>query len=486
MKDWIELALKFLNHSLKPFPQELNELDWKARISSKGDRLAQHLSAFANHPGGGYLVFGVQDGTGTLLGITQEESNATVARLSNIARQGLEPEISLDHFVADCEGTPVLLIRIEESPSKPVQLKGKSVEESFVRVGGTTRKASRQELGALMLNSKQMVWETLRASEALSAQQVLNLLDYRTVFELHERPLPSETDELASWLIKEKMIEENGRGRYYITRFGAVAAANKLEDFEEIGRKAVRLIRYHGNNKVETEKEIEGKKGYAVGFDGLISYLTAMLPQSEIIEKAFRKETTLYPEIALRELIANALIHQDFTIRGTGPMIEIFDNRIEIRNPGRLLASKKINRLIGTNPESRNEILASAFRRFNICEERGTGFIKTVAAIELFGLPPLGFEEGENYFKVTLFAPKTFAEMSPNERIEACYQHAVLKHLSSSAMTNTSLRERLKMSERQRPQVSKLIKEAMEQGIIKSKDPENKSTKFAEYIPSWA
>lgn len=486
MKDWIELALKLLAHSLKPFPQELNEMDWKAQISGKGDRLAQHLSAFANHCGGGYLAFGVEDGTGKLLGITQLESNATVAKLSNIARQGLEPEISLDHCVADYESKPVLLVRIEESPAKPVQLRGKSVEESFVRVGGTTRKASRQELGALMLNIKQMSWETLRASEAVSKQQVLNLLDYRAIFELLERPLPSEADEIISSLTKRKMIEEDGRGRYYITRFGAVAAANALEDFDGIGRKAVRLIRYHGSNKVETEKELVGKEGYAVGFEGLISYLSAMLPQSEIIEKAFRKETTVYPEIALRELIANALIHQDFTIRGTGPMIEIFDNRIEIRNPGRLLASKKISRLIGTNPESRNEILASAFRRFNICEERGTGFIKTVAAIELFGLPPLGFEEGKNYFKVTLFAPKTFAEMSPNERIDACYQHAILKHLNSSSMTNTSLRERLKMSERQRPQVSKLIKEALEQGIIKSKDPENKSTKFAEYVPSWA
>lgn len=486
MKDWTEQALKLLNHSLKPFPQELNELDWKAQLSSKGNRLAQHLSAFANHTGGGYLAFGIKDGTGELLGITQKESNATVEKLSNIARDGLEPQISLDHFVAEYEGKPVLLIRIEESPSKPVQLKGKSVEESFVRVGGTTRKASRQELGSLMLNSKQMVWETLRTSGPISSQQVLNLLDFRTVFELLEHPLPSETNELIDWLSKEKMIEGDGQGHYYITRFGAVSAATKLEDFEEIGRKAVRLIRYHGNNKIETEKEIEGKKGYAVGFEGLISYLSAMLPQSEIIEKAFRKETTLYPEIALRELIANALIHQDFTIRGTGPMIEIFDNRIEIRNPGRLLASKKINRLIGTNPESRNEFLASAFRRFNICEERGTGFLKTIASIELFGLPALAFEEGENYFKVTLFAPKTFAEMSPNERINACYQHAVLKHYSSSSMTNTSLRERLKMSERQRPQVSKLIKEVLAQGIIKSKDPENKSTKFAEYIPSWA
>jgi predicted HTH transcriptional regulator len=486
MKDWVDIALKLLGHSLKPFPQELNELDWKVQISRKGDKLAKHLSAFANHSGGGFLVFGVEDKTGKLLGISQEDANHTVDQLANIARQGLVPEVVLDHCVVTYEDVPILLIHIEEAATKPIHLTGKSIEESYVRIGGTTRKASRQELGGLILNSKPMDWETLRASDALTAQQALNLLDYRSIFELLERPVPSDADELVTWLEKDKMLEPDGRGKFYITRFGAISSAHKLDDFGELGRKAVRVIRYKGLNKVVTEKEIVGKKGYAVGFADLIDFLTAMLPQSEVIEKAFRKETTVYPEIALRELIANALIHQDLTIRGTGPMIEIFDNRIEIRNPGRLLASKKVDRLIGTNPESRNEVLASAFRRFNICEERGTGLLKAITGIELYGLPPLAFEEGENYFKVTLFAPKTFAEMTPRERIEACYQHAILKHLSSSAMTNTSLRERLKMSERQRPQVSKLIRDAVDEGLIKNKDPESKSTKFAEYLPYWA
>ena len=99
--------------------------------------------------------------------------------------------------------------------------------------------------------------------------------------------------------------------------------------------------------------------------------------------------------------------------------------------------------------------------------------------------PPVAFEEGENYFKVTLFAPRKFSEMSQMERIEACYQHAVLKYLSSSAMTNTSLRERLKMHEKQRTQVSNLIRDAIDAGRIKRKDPTSASVKFAEYIPYW-
>ena len=74
-------------------------------------------------------------------------------------------------------------------------------------------------------------------------------------------------------------------------------------------------------------------------------------------------------------------------------MIEIFADRIEISSPGKLLPGKKIDRLIRATPESRNEVLAAAFRRFNICEERGSGFEKAITAIEFFGLPPLKMEE---------------------------------------------------------------------------------------------
>ncbi|OQX00651.1 MAG: hypothetical protein BWK73_47985 [Thiothrix lacustris] len=190
------------------------------------------------------------------------------------------------------------------------------------------------------------------------------------------------------------------------------------------------------------------------------------------------------PEIALRELLANALIHQDFSITGSSPMIEIYADRIEFTNPGTLLPSKRLDRLIGTTPESRNELLASSFRLYRICEERGTGFQKVVATIELFGLPPVLFTPMDNAFRVTLYAPRKFANMSQMERIEACYQHAVLQYLSSKTLTNTSLRERLKLHDKQRNQVTNLIGEAVVAGRIKRKDTTSGS-KFAEYLPYW-
>ena len=169
---------------------------------------------------------------------------------------------------------------------------------------------------------------------------------------------------------------------------------------------------------------------------------------------------------------------------GTGPLIEIFNDRITITNPGGLLPGKRLDRLIGTTPQSRNEALASAFRQYRICEERGTGFQKVVAAIELCGLPPLLVRQEETALQVTLYAPRAFADMGQTERIEACYQHAVLQYLSSQPLTNTTLRERFKLHDKNRNQITNLISDAVDAGRIKRKDV-GSGKKFAEYVPYW-
>jgi hypothetical protein len=98
----------------------------------------------------------------------------------------------------------------------------------------------------------------------------------------------------------------------------------------------------------------------------------------------------MFPELAVRELVANALIHQDLFVTGAGPMVEIFDDRIEITNPGEPLVDTQ--RFVDTPLKSRNEGLASLMRRFRICEERGSGIDKVVQQVELFQLPAPLFE----------------------------------------------------------------------------------------------
>ena len=480
-KHWISAAVTCLEDSLSPVPHELNELDWKLSLSENKERLIEHLVAFANYPSGGYLTFGIDDKNAHLVSINQESVSVVVNKLANLGRDAIEPPLIIDYAVVDFRERSILIVHIPEQRNKPVHLRGKSIEESWIRSGGTTRKASRQDIGGLMLNSSAPKWEELRASSIMSFNEVIEKLDVETIAKLLQRPLPSETDELAGWLVAEGILIQDGRG-YYVSNFGAVAASLKLEEFPSLERKRIRVIRYKGLNKVETIDELLGQRGYASGFERLIGYLKRMLPHSEVIQQSLRQEVSVYPEIALRELIANALIHQDFSVTGAGPMIEIFDDRIEFSNPGSLLPGKRLDRLIGTTPQSRNEILASAFRRYRICEERGTGFQKVVQSVELFGLPPILFTPFENSFKVTLYAPRKFADMSQSERIEACYQHAVLQYLSSQTLTNSTLRERFKLHDKQRNQISNLINDAVVAGRIKRKDLGG-GNKFAEYLP---
>ncbi|MEP6588712.1 MAG: ATP-binding protein [Polaromonas sp.] len=485
-KHWVSSALSFLSQSLEPVPHELNEIDWKAGLSASKERLTEHLIAFANLSQGGFLAFGIRDADAHLEGIERVQAEKIVNTLVNLGRDAIEPPVALDHAIVQVQNMPILFIHIPSQPSKPVHRRGKPLDEAWIRSGGTTRKASRQEVGALMLNSHALRWEELRASSLLNPTEVVDRLALAGIVKLLERQAPADDAGLMQWLMDEKMIVADGSG-YYITNFGAIAAARDLEQFDGLKRKRIRVIRYKGTNKVDTLDEMLGQRGYAIGFEGLISYIKRLLPHSEVIRQSLRAEVNVYPEIALRELIANALIHQDFSVTGAGPMIEVFDDRIQFTNPGQLLPTKRMDRLIGTTPESRNEILAGAFRRYRICEERGTGFEKVVKSVELFGLPPVMFSSLENAFRVTLYAPKKFSDMAQSERIEAAYQHAVLQHLSSKTLTNTTLRERFKLHEKQRTQVSNLIRDAVDAGRIKRKDATTAtSSKFAEYLPYWA
>ena len=223
-----------------------------------------------------------------------------------------------------------------------------------------------------------------------------------------KKPVPGSQTEILYSLSQEKLIKPIDNSGYYITNFGALAAARNLKEFDNLARKSIRLIKYEGTDKTVPSKEFPGNRGYAIGFEGLIQFIKNLLPGSEVIKSALRVGTEIYPEIAIRELIANALIHQDFTIRGSGPMIEIFTDRIEITNPGHLLPNKKIDRLIRTTPESRNEILAAAFRLCNICEERGSGFEKTVRAIELYGFAAFKDRRIRKFIQSNIIQPQNF------------------------------------------------------------------------------
>lgn len=430
-----------------------------------------------------YVVWGIQDKSHGLLGTTFNPATAKKGNqdLESWLVQMLAPRLHIQFYRFEIDGAPVVLLKIPAARDRPTAFAGRE----RVRIGSTQR--SLQDLPEIERKLwrlfEQTPFERQVALPDQSAEEVLRLIDYPTYFELLERPLPSDQPGILRCLQDDDMIRPNDAGRWDVTNLGAVLLARDLRSFPTVARKAVRLIVYEGRGRIKTKREQEGQKGYAIGFEGLLEYLKALLPRNEVIGEAFRREVPMYPDLALRELIANALIHQDFAVTGAGPMVEVFDDRIEVTNPGVPLGD--IQRLLDQPPRSRNEALAAFMRRIGLCEERGSGVDKVVSETELYQLPPPRWEVSGNSSRAILFAHKELREMDRDERIHACYLHASLRYVMREAMTNTTVRERFGIEERNSAQASRIIREALSAGAIKPYDPEQ-GKRHASYLPFWA
>lgn len=429
-----------------------------------------------------YVIWGIDDESKNVQGTNfyPHKTKKGNEELLNWLHRMIKPSLSFSFHNVEYEGKNLAVLIIPKATHHPISFKN----EEFIRVGSYKKKLKDypEKEKQLWEKFQYSSFETNTAYIANDYIEVLNLLDYQSYYNLLKQPIPTEIDLIIDHFKYDEIIKEK-EGNICITNLGAILLARKLDVFKNLKRKAPRVIRYKGDNKIETIKEQIGGKGYAAGFKGLITFINEFLPTNEVIGKVFRETVSTYPELAIRELVANALIHQDFTISGTGPVIEIFDNRIEIVNPGTPLI--KVERFLDSPPKSRNEILASLLRRMGICEERGTGIDKVISETEKRQLPAPLITLYDEFIKVTLNSYKSINEMSKDEKILATYMHACLKYVESKSITNQSLRERFGLEDSKISVVSRIIKDTIEEGYIKAKDP-NTSPRHMKYIPYWA
>lgn len=467
-------------------PKEAEWVEFKHNNADHKE-IGSYLSALSNSAAlngkpFAYIVWGIEDESHAIIGTTFKPLAAKIGNeeMENWLLKLLEPKIHFRFYQIDIDGLPVVLLEIPAALSKPVLFEG----QGFIRVGSYKKKLKDhpEKERELWRAFDRVPFEKGIAMSQVSSEEVLRLLDYPSYFDLLELSLPDGRQAILQCLKEDELIAPCEAGEWNITNLGAVLFAKNLKEFSTLKRKVVRVIQYKGKGRIETHKEQEVSKGYANGFEGLIGYIIALIPGNEFIGQALRRNISMFPELAVRELVANALIHQDFSIQGAGPMIEIFDDRIEITNPGMPLVD--IERFVNTPPKSRNESLASLMRRFRICEERGSGIDKVVFQIELFQLPAPIFEALDEFTHTMLFSHKPLSEMDKADRVRACYLHACLKWAMRNYLTNSSLRARFGVEERNKATISRYIKEAIEMGLIKAYDGDA-APRLRKYVPHW-
>lgn len=339
-------------------------------------------------------------------------------------------------------------------------------------------------------DKKRMLWKKLVknsfeeeiALQAVTADQVLQLLNFNTYYELLNRKVPEQKDDILTMLVNEGCISKKSSysNLFDITNLGAILFARSFDNFKTLQQKAIRIIKYNGINRLNASSDVTFDEGYASSFKKILSYLMGILPGREEFKDGIREVKPAYPEIIFRELIPNAMMHQDFLIKGQQPRIEVFEDRVEILNAGEPLIP--VNRFLDMAPISRNEQLAKVMHKLHICEERGSGIDRIFEAIERNKMPAPNFRS-ENYsVTATVFINKKWENYTREDKINLCYQHCCyLYYLEHKAMTNQSLRERFNFGNKDHSVISRIIKDTKDAKLIKNTQENSKK-----YIPYWA
>ena len=434
----------------------------------------------------GYLVYGIRDIDLEPVGVKFDPFNLK----NNSDKSNQDLEITLRQMILGVDfqfipfkfdGKDFLIIPISKALGRIATYKSKA----YIRIGKNTSELSNYPDMEKKIWSKldKLAFWRMPAKSNIRPEDVIKLLDFETYYNLIQLPIPNDIELIIERFKQENFIKNDG-GNWFITNLGSLLFARDMKIFPTLQYKTPRVITYDGDNKLATViKDQHGSRGYASGFETLITWIDSQIPEPQKITRTFREQRKLYPAEALRELVANALIHQDCEETGMRPLIEIYKDHIDISNPGNCLVPT--DRILGAIPKARNEILVDIMKRLYICETRGSGIPRTVGDIEEWQLPAPTFVNQENGFKATLYAYKSFDNLNMEEKLHACEQHVAFMYTKNSFANNETLRKRFGLGEKKANVISKLVRLAKDKNLIKDFDPSSSSKKYIKYIPIW-
>ena len=492
----IERSIEYYQELVRSLATLPTEVEWvEFKVNNKDpERIAKYISGLSNAATlsdrtTAYIVWGIEDDNHKVIGTNFEYRKAKKGNieLELWLAQQINPKIGFSFHEVPFQDESrnlfhVTLIEIPCAESEPTRFGS----ISYIRIGSNLKPLSefKEKEAELWRKFDKTPLEKRMAYTEASDDDIVTLLDYPGYYRKLGWPIPGNRDKVLQDLSDEKFIYKNDGGTWDITNFGALMIASNLTKFERLSKRAVRVIRYADKSRLEGIGERKFTSGYVISFEDIVAYIMAVIPQAEIIEAGIRRQQFSFPESAIRELLANTLVHQALDQYGTSPMVEIFADRIEFSNAGAPLVA--IERIIDTVPLSRNENMAGFMHRCGICEERGSGYDKIIAATSANALLAPKIENQNNQFtKVTLFSRIPFELTAKEDRIRTCYMFACLAFVNSSAITNADIRSAFGLEETDKVKASRVIRDTIGANLIKPVDPST-APRYMKYIPFWA
>lgn len=439
---------------------ELSDLEFKTSTSNIPNDIWRTISAFANRRGGGLIVFGVSQAINGITGCQNIDFMQT--KLTEIFNDKMSFILRPEYHVINYEDKNILAVYVPECPKdympcyyKPIGLPN----GAYIREGNTSRKITDNEFRTYIATSKEFQFDLSEASNAgtedLSETKILNLLEKREM-EV-KRGADSHVD---NGILKNLGIISQFDGDYKPTIAGYLIFASDIpQNKNPYERYSVRCVKYAGNDVASTIIDSEDIKGTLdKQIDGAYKFVLKNIRKMSAIVGTKRVEGFEYPEAAIRELIANAIIHRDYKIIETYTQIKIFHDRVEISNPGSLPPGVTVDN-IKDSQFSRNSIIAGRLKDLNYLEEYGRGIDIVFKKMEEWRLPPPLFRNLVNSFEVILLGSE-YSQL--NERQMKIIDTLLIK----GRLTVQDCQKILKGVPR--ATINKDLKDIKDMGIIKS------------------
>jgi predicted HTH transcriptional regulator len=368
--------------------EEGKTLEFKENSKSL-DRIIHTIIAFANTAGGKILI-GIRDKTKEIVGL--QDPVEEEMRLANAIADSIEPLFSPDIHVVSWRNKEFLLIQVPHSIG-PYYVKAKGLKKgTYIRLGSTNRLADTAILAELERLGENEYFDEMPAIGC--SIQNLDLDAIKASFKKVGKRFEESTAFSLHLYLKKQSKSVPSKGAVLL--FGK----NRKEVFPHA---TIRCVRFSGTSKDEVLDYQDIDDYLPLALDKIISFVQRNTKLGAEIGPSIRKNIAEYPPVVVKEAVTNALIHTDYSAAGSQTQVAIFDDRIEITNPGALPFGLNLQDALQGVSQLRNRVIGRCFRELELIELWGSGLKRMISQCQKSGIAIPKFEELGHFFRVTLF-----------------------------------------------------------------------------------
>ncbi len=379
--------------------------------------------AFAN-TAGGHIVIGVKDKTKEVVGVA--DPLAEEERLANAFADGIRPLLVPDIQTHAWRKLHLIVVAVPHAVG-PFYVRAEGPESGvYVRLGSTNRPAGPELLAELQRLARNTFFDEQPCPDANSED-----IDFGAASELFaavSRPLTPAKQRSLGLVVAQ--------GERAIPSIGAVLLFGKNRG-RLFPSATIRCARFLGKDTTKFLDQTEIEEHLPKAVDSVVAFIERHTRQGIEIGRVRRREVPEYPVEAVREAVINAIVHADYSIGGAGAKVAIFDDRIEITNPGLLPFGLTLEAALAGVSRLRNRVIGRVFRELGLIEQWGSGLGRIASSCRNAGLAEPRFEELGAHFRVTLFSERVRTLAQPE------WQSALLAYLAREGRITTQEAARL-------------------------------------------